>query len=118
MGRVFNEDDSMMRRSLHLITERRRHRAAATALQRRQSGTGHARTERAAPERDETPPVGSQKPTRRANDTPPLDIDSERVREFGGPVDQAQYSCDCGYVFDAAVSTTVACPHCGSSQAW
>jgi len=40
------------------------------------------------------------------------------VREAGGPIDQAQYTCGCGYVFDAAVSTTVACPHCGDNQAW
>jgi predicted Zn-ribbon and HTH transcriptional regulator len=42
----------------------------------------------------------------------------QRVREAGGPVDQASYICSCGYVFVAPVSTTVACPHCGSSQAW
>jgi len=112
----------MMRRSLHLITERRRHRAAATALKRRQSGPGHARPERTQIERD-TPaaaeaPAAGEIPLRRKNDAPPVDIDSERAREFGGPVDQAQYTCGCGFVFDAAVSTTVACPHCGCGQAW
>jgi hypothetical protein len=32
--------------------------------------------------------------------------------------DRAVYSCSCGYVFDAAVSTSVDCPHCGHTQAW
>jgi hypothetical protein len=40
------------------------------------------------------------------------------VREAGGPDDTETHSCECGYVFEAAVSTTVACPHCGASQAW
>jgi hypothetical protein len=42
----------------------------------------------------------------------------ERVREAGGPIDQAVYSCQCGCLFRAAVSTTVPCPHCGTDQAW
>lgn len=41
-----------------------------------------------------------------------------RVRAAGGPQDDASYSCTCGYVFRAAVSTSVACPHCGTGQAW
>ena len=41
-----------------------------------------------------------------------------RAREAGGPVDHASYSCGCGYLFVAAVSTTVLCPHCGTGQAW
>lgn len=42
----------------------------------------------------------------------------QRVRSAGGPVDNASYTCSCGFVFAASVSTTVACPHCGASQAW
>jgi hypothetical protein len=42
----------------------------------------------------------------------------QRVRRAGGPEDRALYSCDCGYTFEAAVSTTVDCPHCGAEQAW
>jgi hypothetical protein len=41
-----------------------------------------------------------------------------RVRDAGGPIDNASYTCACGFVFAASVSTTVACPHCGASQAW
>lgn len=32
--------------------------------------------------------------------------------------DRALYACVCGYAFTASVSTTVGCPHCGSTQAW
>ncbi|MDQ6810868.1 MAG: hypothetical protein M3Z95_03080 [Actinomycetota bacterium] len=42
----------------------------------------------------------------------------QRVRRAGGPLDRASYSCQCGYVFLAPVSTTVACPHCRAPQAW
>jgi hypothetical protein len=41
-----------------------------------------------------------------------------RAREAGGPIDMASYSCECGYIFAAPVSTTVHCPHCGVGQAW
>ena len=42
----------------------------------------------------------------------------EKVRRAGGPLDVAVYTCTCGYLFSAAVSTTVSCPHCGAGQAW
>jgi hypothetical protein len=41
-----------------------------------------------------------------------------RERASGGPQDLAAYRCSCGCVFEAAVSTTVGCPHCGDTQAW
>jgi hypothetical protein len=34
------------------------------------------------------------------------------------PQDSALYTCQCGFVFEAAVSTSVGCPHCGDAQAW
>jgi hypothetical protein len=40
------------------------------------------------------------------------------MRESGGPDDRAMYTCSCGYVFEADVTTTVTCPHCGCGQAW
>jgi rubrerythrin len=43
---------------------------------------------------------------------------SRRVRESGGPEDRAFYTCSCGYAFEADVTTSVACPHCGTTQAW
>jgi hypothetical protein len=48
----------------------------------------------------------------------PRDIAVERVRAAGGPLDQASYICECGYLFAAPVSTTVICPHCSAPQAW
>lgn len=42
-----------------------------------------------------------------------------RSRRDHGPLqDNALYTCHCGFVFQAAVTTTVDCPHCGSGQAW
>jgi hypothetical protein len=52
---------------------------------------------------------------------PPVDRDlsaERRLRASGGPEDRANYTCGCGYVFEARVSTSVRCPHCGSGQAW
>ena len=42
-----------------------------------------------------------------------------RSHRLGGcSQDRALYSCGCGYAFDALVSTSVDCPHCGDRQAW
>jgi hypothetical protein len=41
-----------------------------------------------------------------------------RAKRSGGPEDRALYSCSCGYAFKAEVTTSVGCPHCGTSQAW
>lgn len=49
---------------------------------------------------------------------PPLPSERERERDGDRPEDRALYHCHCGYVFHAAVSTSVGCPHCGSAQAW
>jgi hypothetical protein len=46
------------------------------------------------------------------------DRDVQRVQAAGGPTDHASYSCTCGYLFSADVSTSVTCPHCGTGQAW
>jgi hypothetical protein len=42
----------------------------------------------------------------------------ERNKRANVSEDAALYSCSCGYVFKAAVTTSVGCPHCGSAQAW
>jgi rubrerythrin len=41
-----------------------------------------------------------------------------RKRHGGPSEDRALYTCQCGFVFKADVSTSVGCPHCGSTQAW
>jgi len=41
-----------------------------------------------------------------------------RHRACVTPQDSALYTCGCGVAFQAAVSTSVACPSCGAGQAW
>jgi hypothetical protein len=43
---------------------------------------------------------------------------SRRAAQPEAEFDRTTYSCGCGFVFQAAVSTSVACPHCGDAQAW
>ncbi|HWT23137.1 MAG TPA: hypothetical protein VN213_06495 [Solirubrobacteraceae bacterium] len=58
--------------------------------------------------------------TPRTPDVPPPREAAERrdARRGGGPQDRALYTCSCGYVWTALVSTSVDCPHCGGEQAW
>ena len=49
---------------------------------------------------------------------PELSVTQRAARRGGGPEDRALYSCACGYVFTAPVTTSVDCPHCGTEQAW
>jgi hypothetical protein len=73
-------------------------------------------------------PVVQRRPTRRHHPparpaAPPAAPaaqrrEEQRARESGGPMDRASYACGCGLVFDAPVSTSVSCPHCGGLQAW
>jgi hypothetical protein len=104
----------MMRPNLHLINERRRHRHGsrdASTTTRRPSGPQRGR-------RSESSRVGSAPAAIERPGNAPRDEATRRVREAGGPVDQGFYSCSCGLMFEAPVSTTVSCPHCGDSQAW
>jgi len=48
----------------------------------------------------------------------PVHPAERRLRDAGGPDDRATYSCGCGFLFEAPVSTSVACPHCDTVQAW
>ncbi len=80
------------------------------------------------------PPTDRRRPHRRATDTRGRtggaevderreierkgERDLEQARRAGGPLDEAFYTCGCGFVFTAPVSTSVACPHCGARQAW
>jgi hypothetical protein len=41
-----------------------------------------------------------------------------RHRASVAPEDTAHYACSCGFQFQASVSTSVRCPHCGAGQAW
>jgi hypothetical protein len=58
---------------------------------------------------------------RHAAASPPptaVSLARERNRRANLCQDAATYSCGCGYVFTAPVSTSVDCPHCGADQAW
>jgi hypothetical protein len=68
---------------------------------------------RRASERPWREPVREEDPAMREEDPVVM-----RVREAGGPLDQASYACECGLVFVAPVSTTVVCPHCQTAQPW
>jgi rubrerythrin len=48
----------------------------------------------------------------------PMHPAERRMRDSGGPDDRAVYTCSCGYLFEAPVTASVNCPHCGSGQAW
>ena len=100
-----------MRPSLRPRTDRRRPGGASNP--RRSSPGPHPRGAE-LPLRPLTPPVESSL----RGDLLGPDRDLSRARRAGGPEDVAHYACACGYVFEAMVSTTVACPHCGSGQAW
>jgi hypothetical protein len=43
---------------------------------------------------------------------------ARRHRACVAPEDSALYGCSCGYQFQAPVSASVSCPHCGTAQAW
>jgi hypothetical protein len=72
---------------------RKRTDSGSRRLRRRRDGSGLARPTTAWPESTRDPAE------------PP-------------PQDQALYTCGCGFVFEAHVSTSVACPHCRAEQAW
>jgi rubrerythrin len=48
----------------------------------------------------------------------PVHPAERRMRDSGGPDDRAVYTCTCGYLFEAPVTASVTCPHCGAEQAW
>jgi hypothetical protein len=96
-----------MRASLpRTLRVRRRTRAD----QHRRAGIGAAETARTSAH---APACAPTAPTAH-----PVDPAVQRVRDAGGPIDEASYACPCGFVFRAPVSTTVACPHCRATQAW
>lgn len=75
-------------------------------------------TVRTRPHRSRTRPHIGRRTQARIVRTDPEPAPQARERAAGGPEDRAAYRCSCGYVFEALVSTTVGCPHCGDTQAW
>jgi hypothetical protein len=73
-------------------------RGQGSVFGRRSGGAGHG------PERSSAAAQSSPAP---------------RERRHGGPSeDRALYTCECGYAFEALVTTSVGCPHCDRTQAW
>lgn len=98
--RLFARSSDTERRLRHIRRHERKHAAAAHA----------------APPHATATPVSRYDPATDQGSTGSLIV--QRVRNAGGPIDNASYTCACGFVFAASVSTTVACPHCGADQAW
>jgi hypothetical protein len=72
----------------------------------------HTQTEKSIRRRRQTAGTPAVRPGR-------FDDSSPGRRRLHGPTqDTAVYNCRCGFVFEAAVSTSVGCPHCGGGQAW
>lgn len=93
---------------MHLLTEKRRHR----------SGRGRGNQLVARPRPVEGQRASRPRPVALREDLNRPDFAARRGRAAGGPKDHACYSCSCGFIFEADVSTSVACPHCGDTQAW
>jgi hypothetical protein len=123
--------NSRILHSLRDPRERRRHgRRASIGATLRKRRIGHDRGGAHASDRTAQGPSGAPStsrrdqhragvgPAREPSHDGHADPEVERVRCAGGPIDKAAYACECGYLFSAAVSTTVACPHCGAGQAW
>ncbi len=95
-----------------------------TVLHRVKRSNGIALTRRARGDREPTPGPGRSEraPVRLARRSEqPAKLtgpDYEPRRVPPAPQDRAVYSCGCGFVFAQEVSTSVACPHCGGTQAW
>jgi hypothetical protein len=104
---------------LHPLAERhsRRRRPArrAVSAHRREDESTSVAQHQDEPASAAQPAAATQE---QATTTEARDIDVERVRASGGPLDRASYSCQCGYLFAAPVTTTVSCPHCSAEQAW
>jgi hypothetical protein len=49
---------------------------------------------------------------------PPKPTPTRDQARVGPPQDRATYNCSCGYIFQADVTTSVGCPHCGCELAW
>jgi rubrerythrin len=82
-------------------------------------GTGGGAPAEAAPGTDRAPaPQPAEAVGEEAEAAAEL-TPEERHREGAVPEDNAHYACPtCGCAFEARVSTSVHCPHCGDTQAW
>jgi hypothetical protein len=85
-------------------------RGKSSTWQRRGRRAGHG---------GELPGVGNESSATQSTFGPETrDPSRARSRQAGPSQDTAVYSCQCGFVFEEHVSTTVGCPHCGQTQVW
>jgi hypothetical protein len=83
-----------------------RQRSAPRILRRRRDEDSNRAHERAVAE--PSPPERGRRPNGPEN----------RELRAGGPQDKSLYICRCGSAFQAVVTASVSCPHCGDPQAW
>ncbi|MBV8946867.1 MAG: hypothetical protein JO286_10235 [Solirubrobacterales bacterium] len=57
---------------------------------------------------------GAERPSAASRSAPA----AREARHGGQSQDRALYTCECGYAFEALVTTSVGCPHCARTQAW
>ena len=61
---------------------------------------------------------GAHKPPGRPIAAPEMDVAARERGQGARSEDRALYACECGYAFEALVTTSVGCPHCTRTQAW
>jgi hypothetical protein len=105
---AFRETISVRGRYRSVTVISRAKLGAGRVRRRREAGTDRAARRGRVPSRADSTAAKATTGT-----TPP-----KRRREAGAPEDLAVYRCACGFVFEAQVSTSVGCPHCGGTQAW
>jgi hypothetical protein len=72
----------------------------------------------ATPEAEPAPVAPAAAPEPEPEQPADEHLAERRHRASVTPEDTALYGCSCGFQFQAAVSTSVSCPHCGTAQAW
>jgi hypothetical protein len=61
---------------------------------------------------------GAHKPPARPIAAPEMDVAARERGQGARSEDRALYACECGYAFEALVTTSVGCPHGTRTQAW
>ena len=91
-----------------------------TVSTRTKTSTSLLRRRRGASPVDLSPAAPAAPATSGDRAEPPVAALDTRARNRAAerPQDEAVYNCSCGFVFSAAVSASVGCPHCGDAQAW
>jgi hypothetical protein len=86
---------------------------------RRRREAGHGRPSERTDQASQAPEQATRSPLPRSVSDERHPVRSEGTCS-GKPLtnDRALYKCQCGFVFEAPVTTSVGCPHCSTTQAW